>query len=104
MTKACLAPPTPLPGQLSKRTLNALARHGITSVEQVMDAYPERLLRLSGFGLTALRDVEKVLFPWQQYNPARLSRSSQSMKKINRLLPVYDFEALLDIGKRTSEF
>lgn len=63
--------PTPLPEKLSSRTRNTLARSGITTVEQVMDAYPIRLLKLPGFGMIALRDIEKALFPWQQYMPAR---------------------------------
>ena len=83
MRNVRLPPPTPLPGSLAKRTLNALGRHGITSVEQVVWAYPERLLRLAGFGLTALRDVERVLFPWRQYTPMRLRRSTQSKAVAN---------------------
>ena len=43
--------PTPLPEKLSSRTRNTLARSGITTVEEVMDAYPIRLLKLPGFGI-----------------------------------------------------
>lgn len=58
---------TPLAGKLSNRAFNALARHNITTVEEVMAAYPERLLKLAGFGLQSLREVEAVFFPGQCY-------------------------------------
>lgn len=77
MIKAGSPLPTPLPDGLSNRTLNTLARYGITTVEQVTDAYPVRLLKIPGFGLTALREVEIALFPWQQYTPARRKRGRQ---------------------------
>jgi DNA-directed RNA polymerase alpha subunit len=55
--------------RLSRRTLNSLGRHAITTVDQVVDAYPERLLKLNGVGMTVLRDIERTLFPGQQFQP-----------------------------------
>mgnify|MGYP000990280095 CR=1 FL=1 len=55
--------------RLSRRTLNSLGRHAITTVDQVVEAYPERLLKLNGVGMTVLRDIERTLFPGQQFQP-----------------------------------
>lgn len=55
--------------RLSRRTLNSLGRHAITTVDQVIEAYPERLLKLNGVGMTVLRDIERTLFPGQQFQP-----------------------------------
>lgn len=49
--------------KLFARTFNALRRAGLTSKKDVMDAYPERLLFLEGFGLESLRVIEMALFP-----------------------------------------
>lgn len=67
LTDAHAAHVTPLAGKLSNRAFNALARHNITTVEEVVAAYPERLLKLAGFGLQSLREVEAVFFPGQCY-------------------------------------
>ncbi|MBB6578337.1 DNA-directed RNA polymerase alpha subunit [Comamonas odontotermitis] len=84
MIKAGAPLPTPLPERLSNRTLNTLARNGITTAEQVADAYPIRLLKIPGFGLTALREVEMALFPWQQYTPTRRKRGRQPKHSTGR--------------------
>lgn len=46
-----------------------LARNGILNETQLRDAYPERLLRISSFGIGSLREVERVFFPGQRYDP-----------------------------------
>lgn len=86
--------PTPLPEMLSSRTRNALIRSGITTAEQVVDAYPIRLLKLPGFGMTALRDVEKALFPWQQYAPTRKKRDRKPRRPAGPALHELYFDAL----------
>lgn len=54
---------------ISTRARNALARCGIETREQIMSAYPERLLRVPGFGLRAFREVEAAFFPGERYVP-----------------------------------
>ncbi|TDS68876.1 DNA-directed RNA polymerase subunit alpha C-terminal domain-containing protein [Comamonas sp. JUb58] len=73
---------TPLAGKLSNRAFNALARHNITTVEEVIAAYPERLLKLAGFGLQSLREVEAVFFPGQCYL-AELKDGQRPTKKMH---------------------
>ncbi|MFE1574283.1 hypothetical protein ACFIQG_21165 [Comamonas odontotermitis] len=58
-----------LNSKFSNRTINVLLRHGFKTREEVMSAYPERLLRLTGFGLNALREVERNFFPGQFFSP-----------------------------------
>ncbi|WP_184709707.1 DNA-directed RNA polymerase subunit alpha C-terminal domain-containing protein [Comamonas odontotermitis] len=53
---------SPLTNRLTTRALNALARRGIISEEQVAKAYPNDLLKTPGFGLVSLREVETVFF------------------------------------------
>lgn len=77
---------TPLAGKLSNRAFNALARHSITTVEEVKAAYPERLLKLSGFGLQSLREVEAVFFPGQCYL-AQLKHGQRPSKRMHDSLP-----------------
>lgn len=82
LTDALSAHATPLAGKLSNRAFNALARHSITTVEEVKAAYPERLLKLSGFGLQSLREVEAVFFPGQRYL-AELKHGQRPTKRMH---------------------
>lgn len=95
--------PTPLPEKLSSRTRNTLARSGITTVEEVMDAYPIRLLKLPGFGMIALRDIEKALFPWQQYTPARKKSGRKPKLPTGPVLHELYFDARSDADLRLAE-
>lgn len=95
--------PTPLPEKLSSRTRNTLARSGITTVEEVMDAYPIRLLKLPGFGMIALRDIEKALFPWQQYMPARKKPGRKPKLPTGPVLHELYFDARSDADLRPAE-
>ena len=52
---------------LSARTANVLIRNGIHSVDEIKANYPKGLLRLTGFGMRALREVEAVFFPGFRY-------------------------------------
>lgn len=54
---------------LPSRAINALARCGIYTVDQLKANYPEKLLRIHGFGMLSLRIVEKAFFPDQRYDP-----------------------------------
>lgn len=47
-----------LDGLVSARVLRTLRRNGIETVRQLRAAYPERLKQLSGFGKTAMQEVE----------------------------------------------
>lgn len=52
---------------LTTRTVNTLARNGINTIEQIKLNYPENLLRINGFGICALREVEAAFFPREKY-------------------------------------
>ncbi|WP_460481253.1 DNA-directed RNA polymerase subunit alpha C-terminal domain-containing protein [Comamonas humi] len=69
MINTLSTPLIPLPGKLSKRTYNSLARNGFITVQQVIKAYPHNLLRIHGFGLAALREVERAFLPGSCYIP-----------------------------------
>lgn len=49
-----------LNGALSPRTVRTLARAGITTVAQLREAGPERLLRIQGFGIQRLKEIERA--------------------------------------------
>jgi DNA-directed RNA polymerase alpha subunit len=51
-----------LNGALSPKTVRALARAGITTVAQLREAGPERLLRIQGFGTMKLWEIENAFF------------------------------------------
>ena len=53
---------SPRTQKLFARAFHALRRAGLTSMKEVVAAYPERLLRISGFGPESLRVVE-MAFP-----------------------------------------
>lgn len=52
---------------LPLRTVRVLARGGIDTIEQIKASYPEKLLRVHGFGINSLRDVEVAFFPGEKY-------------------------------------
>lgn len=54
---------------LSQRAINALARCGIKTVDQINSSYPHELLRVHGFGMISPRAVENAFFPCQRFNP-----------------------------------
>lgn len=54
---------------LPSRTARTLARAGIDTIEQIKARYPEKLLRIEGFGMRSLRAVEAVFFPGQKFDP-----------------------------------
>ncbi|MCS4292731.1 DNA repair protein RadC [Comamonas sp. BIGb0152] len=47
---------------LSPVTVRALARGGITSVEQLQAMKPKDLLKIQGLGVIKLREIERVFF------------------------------------------
>jgi len=51
---------------LSAHIRNLLAAHGVTTLEQIADMYPHKLLSMRRFGFKALRKVEWLL-PDQPY-------------------------------------
>lgn len=54
---------------LSSRAVNALARCGIKTVDQIRSSYPHELLRVHGFGMLSLRAVEAAFFPGERFDP-----------------------------------
>lgn len=49
-------------GALSPRTIRALARAGITTVEQLQAMKPKDLLKIQGLGVIKLREIERLFF------------------------------------------
>lgn len=46
-----------------------LARNGILNETELRNAYPEKLMKISSFGIGSLREVERIFFPGQRYDP-----------------------------------
>ncbi|MFE1574443.1 DNA-directed RNA polymerase subunit alpha C-terminal domain-containing protein [Comamonas odontotermitis] len=65
---------------LSTRTFNILARHGVDTVEDIKALYPQKLLRLHGFGMTGLREIEAIFFPTLRYEPHRYEKIGRPHK------------------------
>ena len=57
--------------RLPERVRRALWRNNVTTPQQVVALYPQRLLKLPGFGIYCLRQVEQVFFPGQRYEPPK---------------------------------
>lgn len=55
-----------LNGPLSPKTVRALARAGITTVEQLRAMKPKDLLKIQGLGVYKLREIERVLFAGEE--------------------------------------
>lgn len=55
---------------LSRQVINALAKRGIHTVDQIKTNYPRGLLRVTGFGMGSIRAVEAAFFPERKYHPA----------------------------------
>lgn len=54
---------------LSRQVINALAKRGIHTADQIKANYPRGLLRVTGFGMGSIRAVEAAFFPGRKYNP-----------------------------------
>lgn len=52
-----------LNGVLTPATVQALARGGVMTAEQLIEKEPKDLLKIEGFGLTKLKEVERVFYP-----------------------------------------
>ncbi|MNT54467.1 hypothetical protein D3C71_1721880 [compost metagenome] len=68
---------------LLPRTRHALERNGVDSAEKIKAIYPVGLLRLRGFGWSALRDVESAFFPGEKYEPTSYRRVGRPLKTAN---------------------
>lgn len=58
-----------LNGSLPVAIVRALARGDITTPEQLRQAYPHALLKIRSLGEGSLREIERVFFPGQRYEP-----------------------------------
>lgn len=65
----------PLEGLITRRILITLRRHGIKTVEQLVAAYPWRLVEITGFGIKALREVEATFFDGQRFEPMKTRKA-----------------------------
>lgn len=54
---------------LPPRLWRALARNGLTTLEEVRRLYPEQLLQMPDIGPRTFRKIEGLLFPNQYYVP-----------------------------------
>lgn len=52
-----------LNGVLSPATVQALARGGLFTAEQLVEFEPKDLLKIEGFGPAKLREIEKIFYP-----------------------------------------
>lgn len=67
----CKVKGSSLNGILSPATVQALARGGVFTAEQLVDLEPEGLLKIRGLGIAKLREIEKMFFPSQKYEAPR---------------------------------
>ncbi|WP_394681867.1 DNA-directed RNA polymerase subunit alpha C-terminal domain-containing protein [uncultured Comamonas sp.] len=72
---------TSLEGLVSRRVLITLRRNGIKTVQQLVAAYPRRLVDITGFGIKALREVETVFFDGQRFEPMKSRKTIQNTIK-----------------------
>lgn len=87
---------------LSPRAVNALARCGIKTVDQIRASYPHGLLRVHGFGMLSLRAVETAFFPGERFDPEfgvpmvsrKASMRSEDLARYLRSAPPCDFDDL----------
>ncbi|QMV73216.1 helix-hairpin-helix domain-containing protein [Comamonas piscis] len=52
-------------------TVRRLARNGVFTEQQLREAYPEKLMKISFIGLVSLREIERIFFPGQRYDPPK---------------------------------
>lgn len=60
-----------LNGMLSPAVVRALARGGITTVDQLLAAERKDLMNIKGLGALKLREIERLFFPGQRYEVPR---------------------------------
>ncbi|GAB2813772.1 hypothetical protein GCM10027276_13210 [Comamonas piscis] len=72
---------TSLEGLVSRRVLITLRRHGIKTVQQLVVAYPRRLVEITGFGIKALREVEATFFDGQRFEPMKSRKTIRNTIK-----------------------
>lgn len=65
-------PELPLGNLLPLRLKNLLEGNGIYTVEAAFRAYPDRLLKLHGIGISRFKQLERILFPGKSYTPPRV--------------------------------
>jgi len=93
-TPRLAAPPLPdVPSSRLKNSLlplaivRNLARNGILNDQELRDAYPQKLLRIRTFGIGSLREVERIFFPGQRYEPPTGRRPALVLPDILRNMP-----------------
>lgn len=69
-----------LNGVLSPATVQALARGGVLAAEQLVDLEPAGLLKIRGLGIAKLREIEKIFFPSQKYEPPRVRQPAPTLR------------------------
>ncbi|WP_460553925.1 helix-hairpin-helix domain-containing protein [Comamonas piscis] len=65
-------PELPLGNLLPLRLKNLLENNGIYTVEAAFRAYPVQLLKLPGMGISRFKQLERILFPGENFTPRRV--------------------------------
>lgn|GEM_PF-368758 len=71
-----------LNGYLSAAVVRALARGGITTVDQLRAAEPAELLKIERLGVGMLREIESMFFPGQHYEVPRGRRAQPTSPEL----------------------
>ncbi|WP_312417722.1 helix-hairpin-helix domain-containing protein [Comamonas sp.] len=71
-----------LNGSLPPAVVRALARGGITNVDQLKATEPAELLKIERLGVGMLREIESVFFPGQYYEVLRGRRAQPTLPKL----------------------
>lgn len=81
---------TTLQGLLPPHLWRVLARNGITTIEQVAQSYPEKLLQMPSVGPRTFRKIEESLFPGKRYAPPQQPNIAQAdLDQAPRALPFF---------------
>ncbi|MEJ5151077.1 helix-hairpin-helix domain-containing protein [Comamonas sp. MYb396] len=81
---------TTLQGLLPPHLWRVLARNGITTIEQVAQSYPEKLLQMPSVGPRTFRKIEESLFPGKRYAPPRQAYVVQTdLDQPSKALPFF---------------
>lgn len=94
-----------LDGLLPPRVVMILSKNGISTVQEVQDAYPHLLMKIRGLGMLHLRQIEAALFPGRSFTPLRVLSPISHVKgsSLNGALNPATVRALARGGITTTE-
>ncbi|MEY2250092.1 helix-hairpin-helix domain-containing protein [Comamonas sediminis] len=96
---------TPLGDRLPLRVRTILERNDIHTVEGVLRAYPDQLLKMWGMGMFRFKQIEAALLPGKSFTPARIYSPVRYIKgsSLNGALAPATVQVLLRGGIATVE-